>query len=55
MALRLNDKEFVFKNYKNSHRLVGALAALAEIQNYMPDRLQTPKKWKLILDHSPYI
>ncbi len=52
---RLNDKEFVFKNYRNSHRLVGALAALAEIQNYMPNYLQWPKKWKLVLDHSPYI
>jgi len=50
----LNNREFVFGNYQNSHRLVGALAALAEIQNYLPNRLITPKKWKLVLDHSPF-
>jgi hypothetical protein len=52
---RLNDKTFVFQNYTNSHRLVGALAALAEIQNYLPERVATAQKWKLVLDHSPYI
>ncbi|NVM27503.1 MAG: hypothetical protein HWN65_01565 [Candidatus Helarchaeota archaeon] len=51
----LNDKEFLFKNYRNSHRLVGALAAVAEIQDYMPDRLDTPKKWRNQLDYAPYI
>lgn len=51
----LNEKTFVFKNYQNSHRLVGALAALAEIQNFLPNQLYTPKRWKLVLDHSPYI
>ena len=51
----LNDKEFVFKNYRNSHRLVGALAAVAEIQKYLPDHLDTPRRWRNQLDHSPYI
>ncbi len=51
----LNNKQFLFEHYKNSHRLVGALAAVAEIQNYMPDRVELPKLWCNQLDHSPYI
>ena len=51
----LNDREFLFNNYQNSHRLVGALAAVAEIQNYLPDRVSTPKPWRNQLDVAPYI
>jgi hypothetical protein len=55
MVKCLNNKKFLFANYQNSHRLVGVLAALAEIQAYMPENLDTPKPWRNQLDIAPYI
>jgi hypothetical protein len=52
---RLNDRAFVFKNYKESHKLVGAVAALAEIQAFSPGLLQTPRPLKSVLAASPFI
>jgi hypothetical protein len=51
----LNDREFLFAKYKNSHRLTGALCALAECQKYFPEMVKTKKKWKQSLDYACYI
>ena len=55
IVTRLNDPEFVNKHYIDSHKLVGAVAALAEIQAFMPEKLDTPKPLKSILEDSPFI
>lgn len=52
---RLNDPEFVGENYIDSHKLVGAVVALAEIQEFLPHRLKTPKPLKRVLAVSPFI
>lgn len=52
---RLNDPDFVRKSYRDSHKLVGAIVALAEIQAFMPDLLRTPKPLKPVLAVSPFI
>ncbi|HPI77221.1 MAG TPA: hypothetical protein PLK80_10860 [bacterium] len=55
IASRLNDPEFVRRSYKDSHKLVGAIVALAEIQGFMPEKLRTPKPLLRSLDFSPFI
>ena len=52
---RLNDPHFVMERYEESHKLVGAVAALAEIQAFAPELLQTPKPLKSVLSASPFI
>ncbi len=51
----LNDEEFVFKNYTNSHILTGALAAIAECQKWFPELVKTAQPWKQSLDFACYI
>jgi len=52
---RLNDPAFVDENFRGSHKLVGAVVALAEIQDFMPQLLDTPKPLRRILPISPFI
>lgn len=52
---KLNNRDFVFGRYRDSHKLVGAVVALAEIQDFMPHKLKTPKPLKLVLKKSPFI
>ncbi|MFA6450892.1 MAG: hypothetical protein WCX65_15565 [bacterium] len=52
---RLNNADFVMKSYTDSHKLPGAVAALAEIQEFMPSLLITPKPLKSVLSFSPFI
>lgn len=52
---RINDSGFLKKSYRDSHKLVGAIVALAEIQSFMPELLRTPKPLKDVLDVSPFI
>ncbi|MFH1538973.1 MAG: hypothetical protein ABIH66_08425 [bacterium] len=52
---RLNDPEFVSDHYVDSHKLVGAVVALAEIQAFLPNHLKTPRPLKCILAVSPFI
>jgi hypothetical protein len=51
----LNDEEFLFTNYSNSHRLTGALAAIAECQKWFPELVKTTQPWKQSLDYACYI
>jgi hypothetical protein len=50
-----NDKEFFFNAYGNSHRLTGALAAIAECQKFYPELVKTSKPWRQSLDKACYI
>jgi hypothetical protein len=55
IVTRLNDPDFLMKSYRDSHKLAGAVAALAEIQAFMPGLLKTPKPLKSVLSFSPFI
>jgi hypothetical protein len=52
---RLNDREFVFSHYTNTHYLSGAPVAIAECQKFYPDLVSTPKPWPVSLDKACYI
>lgn len=51
----LNDREFLFSRYDNSHRLTGALSAIAECQLWFPDLVQTEVPWHQTLDSACFI
>ncbi len=51
----LNDENFLFTHYSNSHRLTGALAAIAECQKWFPELVKTAQPWKQTLDYACYI
>ena len=51
----LNDEEFLFNKYTNSHKLTGALAAIAECQKWFPELVKTNQPWKQSLDFACYI
>lgn len=51
----LNDKDFLFNRYDNTHRLTGCLEAIAEIYKYMPELFDLPKPWIETLDITPWI
>lgn len=51
----LNDREFVFGRYRNSHILTGALAAVAECASYFPETVRTARPWRQSLDTACYI
>ncbi len=50
-----NDRNFVYENYDNTHELTGALAAIAECQNFYPDMVKTVKPWTQTLDRACFI
>ncbi|MBD3351728.1 MAG: hypothetical protein GF364_09610 [Candidatus Lokiarchaeota archaeon] len=50
-----NDKEFFFQSYQNSHKLTGALNAIAECQKWFPDLVRTTKPWQQSLDKACFI
>jgi len=52
---RINNPAFLNNSYRDSHKLVGAIVALAEIQSFAPDLLSTPKPLKPVLAVSPFI
>lgn len=51
----LNDQDFFFSNYTNTHVLTGALAAIAECQKWFPELVKTSQPWKQSLDYACYI
>jgi len=51
----LNDKDFLFKHYNNTHKLTGCLEAIAEIQKYMPELFDLKFKMIETLDLTPWI
>lgn len=51
----LNDREFLFSNYRDSHRLPGALAAIAECQLHYPEMVLTERPWRQTLDSACWI
>jgi len=51
----LNDENFLFENYKNSHIMTGALAAIAECQKWFPELVKTAQPWKQSLDYACFI
>ena len=51
----LNDPEFFFARYTNSHILTGALSAIAECQLFYPDIVRTSKPWRQSLDEACFI
>ncbi|MFW9937648.1 MAG: hypothetical protein ACFFD5_08360 [Candidatus Thorarchaeota archaeon] len=51
----LNDKNFFFKRYDNTHILTGCLGAIAEIYKYMPELFDLPRPWIQSLDITPWI
>lgn len=51
----LNDKNFLFRCYDNTHRLTGCLEAIAEIQKYMPHLFNLKDQWIETLDITPWI
>lgn len=50
-----NDKSFFFNAYKNSHRLTGALNAIAECQKFYPELVKTKNDWQQSLDTACFI
>jgi hypothetical protein len=52
---QLNDAAFVMENYKNSHKLTGALSAIAECQKFYPGLVRTTKPWIQSIDKACYI
>ena len=51
----LNDKEFLFNRYANTHKLTGCLEAIAEIYKYMPEIFDPSIKFIQTLDITPWI
>jgi hypothetical protein len=51
----LNDRASLFSAYPNTHRLTGALSAIAECALFFPELVRTPRPWKQSLDYAPYI
>jgi hypothetical protein len=51
----LNDHDSLFVGYPNSHRLTGALSAVAECALFFPELVRTPRPWRQSLDAAPYI
>ncbi|MFW5861111.1 MAG: hypothetical protein ACOCWZ_02590 [Spirochaetota bacterium] len=51
----LNNEDFFFKKYTNSHILTGALAAIAECQKFYPHLVKTTRPWKQSLDKACFI
>ncbi len=52
---QLNDEAFVLAHYPNSHKLTGALSAIAECQKFYPDLVKTSRPWKQSIDKACYI
>ncbi|MFW9900213.1 MAG: hypothetical protein ACFFDY_02865 [Candidatus Thorarchaeota archaeon] len=51
----LNDSEFLFTRYNNTHKLTGCLGAIAEIQKFYPELFDFPNSWIQTLDITPWI
>ncbi len=51
----LCDREFLFDRYDNSHRLTGALSAIAECAKWFPELVKTERPWSQTLDVAPFI
>jgi len=51
----LNDRDFLFKRYNNTHKLTGCLEAIAEIYKFMPQLFDLTKPWIETLDIAPWI
>ncbi len=51
----LNDRDFLFAHYRNTHRLTGALSAIAECALFFPEMVRTPRPWRQSLDVACYI
>jgi len=51
----LNDKQFLFNRYGNTHKLTGCLGAIAEIYKYMPELIELSNPWIQTLDITPWI
>jgi hypothetical protein len=54
MAL-LNDREQLYRYYINSHRLPGALSAIAECALHFPELVKTGRPWVQTLDEACFI
>ena len=52
---RINDRMYLFQTYKETHKMTGLVATLAEIQRKYPEILQSPQPLRQILDTSLYI
>ncbi len=50
-----NDRKFFFQSYQNSHRLTGAINAIAECQKFYPELVKTAKPWRQSLDKACFI
>ncbi len=51
----LNDRDYFFEHYTNTHILPGALAAIAECQKFYPELVKTPTPWIQTLDRACFI
>jgi len=51
----LNDREFFFGRYNDSHILTGALAAVAECGLFYPEMVRTSRPWRQSLDTACFI
>jgi hypothetical protein len=54
-ALLLNHREQLFHHYTNSHRLPGALSAIAECALHFPELVKTGRPWVQTLDEACFI
>ena len=51
----LNDPHMLQRQYRNSHRLVGAVQAVAAVQGRYPELLDTPFPLRCVPDHVPWM
>lgn len=51
----MNNRAYFYENYKNTHRLTGFLCAIAEINKFFPELIQTEIPWTQTLDITPWI
>lgn len=52
---KINNSNFLFQNYQNSHKLVGAINTISLCQKYYPELIKTHNPWHFSLDYVPYI
>lgn len=53
--LILNDRDYFFEHYTNTHILPGALGAIAECQKFYPELVKTSTPWVQTLDKACFI
>jgi len=51
----MNNKDYFYNNYNNTHKLTGFVSAIAEIAKFYPNLFESEQIWTQTLDITPWI